>query len=111
MSFSFYLSRYTLQQLGLDSTYNPLSIRYSNPIRIPHLLYRPFLPTPLASPCGGPTQSNRKRLKEALEKKDMTVTINLFSEPWKSGARALVMTLIILSHSFRASQKAVTKVS
>ena len=39
-------------------------------------------------PVDSEHEHNRKKLKEALDKKDMTVTIKLFHEPWKSGARA-----------------------
>ena len=33
-------------------------------------------------------QHNRKHLKEALEKKDMSITLRLYHEPWTPGARA-----------------------
>lgn len=39
-------------------------------------------------PVDSEHEHNRKQLKEALDKKEMMVTIKLFHEPWKSGAPA-----------------------
>ena len=45
-----------------------------------------------------PWQYNRTQLKHAFEKKDMSIGIGLFHEPWTSGTRAWASATLASSH-------------